>query len=84
MKLRGDIRAGMRAECKTCVCSMWRDPTMHLARHNHAGKIPTMNMQSGGKRLKVVLYNPHAVFFTMPLALLAIGSELDPSTSTKS
>ena len=31
-----------------------------------------------GKRRKVVLYNPHAVFFTMPLALLAIGSELDP------
>src|SRR5690349_13568093 len=31
-----------------------------------------------GKRLKVVLYNPRAVFFTMPLALLAIGSELDP------
>jgi anaerobic magnesium-protoporphyrin IX monomethyl ester cyclase len=31
-----------------------------------------------GKRLKVVLYNPQAVFFTMPLALLAIGSELDP------
>ena len=30
------------------------------------------------KRLKVVLYNPWAVFFTMPLALLAIGSELDP------
>ncbi|HKT73603.1 MAG TPA: radical SAM protein [Steroidobacteraceae bacterium] len=29
-------------------------------------------------RLKVVLYNPRAVFFTMPLALLAIGSELDP------
>jgi MoaA/NifB/PqqE/SkfB family radical SAM enzyme len=25
MKLRGDIRAGMRAECKTCVCSLWRD-----------------------------------------------------------
>jgi MoaA/NifB/PqqE/SkfB family radical SAM enzyme len=24
--LRGDIRAGRRAECKTCVCSMWRDP----------------------------------------------------------
>jgi len=38
-----------------------------------------MNMQSDGKRLKVVLYNPYAVFFTMPLALLAIGSELDPS-----
>ncbi|MBS0365015.1 MAG: B12-binding domain-containing radical SAM protein [Proteobacteria bacterium] len=29
-------------------------------------------------RAKVVLYNPRAVFFTMPLALLAIGSELDP------
>src|SRR3569832_539200 len=28
-------------------------------------------------RLKVVLYNPQAVFFTMPLALLANGSELD-------
>jgi anaerobic magnesium-protoporphyrin IX monomethyl ester cyclase len=38
-------------------------------------------MTSGvpGKRHKVVLYNPHAVFFTMPLALLAIGSELDPN-----
>jgi radical SAM protein with 4Fe4S-binding SPASM domain len=23
--LRQDIRAGNRAECKTCVCSMWRD-----------------------------------------------------------
>src|SRR3984885_244477 len=31
-----------------------------------------------GKRLKIVLYNPRAVFFTMPLALLAIGSQLDP------
>jgi anaerobic magnesium-protoporphyrin IX monomethyl ester cyclase len=31
-----------------------------------------------GPRAKVVLYNPKAVFFTMPLALLAIGSELDP------
>jgi anaerobic magnesium-protoporphyrin IX monomethyl ester cyclase len=31
-----------------------------------------------GARCKVVLYNPQAVFFTMPLALLAIGSELDP------
>ena len=29
-------------------------------------------------RAKVVLYNPRAVFFTMPLALIAIGSELDP------
>ena len=32
-----------------------------------------------GSRIKVVLYNPRAVFFTMPLALLAIGSELDPA-----
>ena len=31
------------------------------------------------QRRKIVLYNPRAVFFTMPLALLAIGSELDPS-----
>jgi hypothetical protein len=23
--LRGSIRAGARAECQTCVCSMWRD-----------------------------------------------------------
>lgn len=30
------------------------------------------------RRHKVVLYNPNAVFFTFPLALLAIGSELDP------
>lgn len=29
-------------------------------------------------RTRIVLYNPRAVFFTMPLALLAIGSELDP------
>ena len=33
------------------------------------------------KRLKVVLYNPRAIFFTMPLALLAIGSELDPDST---
>jgi anaerobic magnesium-protoporphyrin IX monomethyl ester cyclase len=30
-------------------------------------------------RRKILLYNPRAVFFTMPLALLAIGSELDPA-----
>ena len=30
------------------------------------------------RRHKILLYNPRAVFFTMPLALLAIGSELDP------
>jgi anaerobic magnesium-protoporphyrin IX monomethyl ester cyclase len=34
----------------------------------------TLRMQ----RAKVVLYNPSSVFFTMPLALLAIGSYLDP------
>jgi radical SAM superfamily enzyme YgiQ (UPF0313 family) len=28
--------------------------------------------------LKVVLYNPQSVFYTMPLALLALGSSLDP------
>jgi anaerobic magnesium-protoporphyrin IX monomethyl ester cyclase len=28
-------------------------------------------------RLRVVLYNPRCVFFTMPLALLAVGSHLD-------
>lgn len=31
------------------------------------------------QRHKIVLYNPQAVFFTMPLALLAIGSALDPA-----
>lgn len=30
-----------------------------------------------GPRRKVVLYNPKAVFFTMPLGLLAVGSHLD-------
>jgi anaerobic magnesium-protoporphyrin IX monomethyl ester cyclase len=35
--------------------------------------------RGSGRRIKVVLYNPSAVFYTMPLALLAIGSELDPT-----
>lgn len=30
-------------------------------------------------RKKVILYNPHAVFFDMPLALLSIASALDPA-----
>ncbi len=30
-------------------------------------------------RRKIVLYNPRAVFYTMPLALLAVGSALDPA-----
>jgi hypothetical protein len=29
-------------------------------------------------RHKIVLYNPKAVFHTMPLGLLAVGSNLDP------
>ena len=39
----------------------------------------TLSRPSGGRH-KIVLYNPQAVFFTMPLALLAVGSELDPDT----
>lgn len=31
------------------------------------------------QRHKVVLYNPQAVFYTMPLGLLAVGSSLDPA-----
>lgn len=31
------------------------------------------------ERKKIVLYNPHAVFFDMPLALLAIGTAIDAS-----
>jgi len=38
-----------------------------------------MTAKTCNQRLKVLLFNPHAVFFTMPLALLAIGSELDPA-----
>jgi Fe-coproporphyrin III synthase len=33
-RLRQDIRSGARAECKTCVCFMWRDlETIHTAAH---------------------------------------------------
>jgi len=46
-----------------------------VARTAAAGDGP---MRSTGARQKVVLYNPQAVFFTMPLALLAVGSALDP------
>ncbi len=42
------------------------------------GRLGSSPRAGGGHRVKVVLYNPRAVFFTMPLALLAIGSELDP------
>ena len=33
--------------------------------------------EPASRRPKVILYNPEAVFFTMPLALVAIGSYLD-------
>lgn len=36
-------------------------------------------MSPGTHRQKIVLYNPATVFFTMPLALLAVGSMLDPA-----
>lgn len=32
MALRRDIGAGRRAECKTCVCHMWREPDTSRAR----------------------------------------------------
>ncbi len=32
-----------------------------------------------GRKQKVVLYNPDAVFYTMPLSLVAVGSNLDPA-----
>src|SRR5215510_7732351 len=38
--------------------------------HRHA--------RTARERRKVVLYNPQAVFFTMPLALVTVGSHLDP------
>ena len=34
---------------------------------------------AGLRRKRIVLYNPIAVFFTMPLGLLAIASEFDPA-----
>jgi len=43
-----------------------------------AAQVECAGRSATGRRHKVVLYNPTAVFFTMPLALLAIASELDP------
>jgi anaerobic magnesium-protoporphyrin IX monomethyl ester cyclase len=43
-----------------------------------SGNVCTTAPARRGERVRIVLYNPRAVFFTMPLALLAIGSELDP------
>ena len=34
MSVRSDIRAGQRAECASCVCSMWRDPHASWAMHS--------------------------------------------------
>jgi anaerobic magnesium-protoporphyrin IX monomethyl ester cyclase len=42
------------------------------------GGVTAVASRPNHRRHKVVLYNPQAVFFTLPLALLAIGSELDP------
>ena len=62
---------------------MWRDPGIvrecRVSRREDGIDRAADRRRLGGKRLKVVLYNPYAVFFTMPLALLAIGSELDPA-----
>lgn len=33
VSLRDAIRAGQRAECATCVCSLWREPDQLTARH---------------------------------------------------
>ena len=40
---------------------------------------PTSGNERGEARHKVVLYNPAAVFYTMPWALVTIASGLDPS-----
>lgn len=39
---------------------------------------PPIDRDRTSSRRTVLLYNPEAVFFTMPLALVAIGSHLDP------
>jgi radical SAM superfamily enzyme YgiQ (UPF0313 family) len=52
-------------------------PAAGLVEHAEGHREPR-SARARGARHKVVLYNPQAVFFTMPLALLAIGSELDP------
>jgi Fe-coproporphyrin III synthase len=36
--LRASIHAGKRSECKTCVCSMWRDP-QNIDASNHAARL---------------------------------------------
>ncbi len=51
--------------------------SVRTATTGHTGRIEETGLHPR-RRAKVVLYNPKAVFFTMPLALLAVGSELDP------
>jgi MoaA/NifB/PqqE/SkfB family radical SAM enzyme len=55
VELRRDIRAGRRAECRTCVCSLWRDAdevralAARLPRAAiHAGIPPETTMATGG------------------------------------
>lgn len=55
---------------------MQSDITLHL---NETTPQRSADTAYRGPRRKVVLYNPQAVFFTMPLALLAVGSHLDPA-----
>jgi Fe-coproporphyrin III synthase len=38
--LRATIRSGGRAECKTCVCSMWRDPYTFDSASQWTGSVP--------------------------------------------
>ena len=54
------------------------EPPGSGVRHDGASAWRRATVPGASRRPKVVLYNPQAVFFTMPLALLAIGSELDP------
>lgn len=50
-------------------------PLSHILDDNGTNWAETLNEKA---RQKIVLYNPYAVFFTMPLGLLAVGSALDP------
>src|SRR3984957_12675648 len=69
--LRERKAGGVRASAAEPAESDMTDPSLVAAGE-------PISAARKSRRLKVVLYNPQAVFFTMPLALLAIGSELDP------
>lgn len=45
---------------------------------NLTSSFPDRGIKDMQERKKVILYNPRAVFWTMPLGLIAIGSALDP------